>query len=333
MTVDERDLLSRLGEVDPLPAEVSERATQALRAAMAAEVAESGHRPTKTPRHRRVGRPSARWLVAGAAGAAAVLGLATFGAFQSIGQPPATGRATTNPSGTAQTPRAVLWLASYSAAAPPFQGRYVVLAETDTETGYSGQSERTSVIDTLTGASTTYQQPYVGTDAPSVLTEGPRATTTEAWFAALPTDPTALRAKLLAIAQQQADQAGKATAQPVESPPSADDDVYQEADELLWSPLVQPALRAGLYQVLAGCSGFTVTSQATDPAGRPAIAMTRTYTDTTETDITYEDPTSGAVLAQVWTTPATNGRPGNTITAVYQPVTSTDTPPADPYAA
>jgi hypothetical protein len=44
-----------------------------------------------------------------------------------------------------------------------------------------------------------------------------------------------------------------------------------------------------------------------------------------ETDATYEDPANGAVLVQVWQ------EEGDTIAAAYQPVTSGDTIPADPY--
>jgi len=136
-------------------------------------------------------------------------------------------------------------LASASAAAPAAQGRYVVLSETDSESGQPGQSQRTTVIDTQTCASTTYQQPYAGSQAPAVLTEGPDQTWTEAWFAALPTDPTALRSQLLSLAkqraaqaaatmEQQAAQAGKTLPPNAGQPQLSDDDyVYQEADTLL----------------------------------------------------------------------------------------------------
>jgi hypothetical protein len=261
-------------------------------------------------------------------------------------------------------------LASASIAAPAVTGPYVVLTETDTDTDEVGSSERTTVVNTQTGASTTYQQPYVGTDAPAVLTEGPDPTSTEAWYAALPTDPVALRAKLLSIAEQQAGQAAQAMQQQqqqaeattgkafpksigAQPTPTDDDYVYQEADELLWSPLVSPTLRSALYKVLAATSGFSITTGVTDPAGRPAIEMTRHYTGIPETDTTYEDPTTGAVLAQVWVSGGQNGPPNSpsaaqaaaqghgtatnyseseTITAVYQPVTSSNTIPPNPYA-
>jgi hypothetical protein len=246
------------------------------------------------------------------------------------------------------TTQAVLYrLATLSAAAAPSPGRYAILSETDTETGEPGESKRTSVIDTQTGASTTYQQAYPAdgqapgsdyTSEPSDLTEGPDPTSTEAWYTALPTDPTALRAKLLSVAKQQAAQTAQALAQQAakvgksmslgSQPVLSDDDyVYQEADTLLWSPLVQPALRSALYKVLAGTNGFTITTDATDPSGRPAIAMTRHDNGVPEIDTTYEDPATGAVIAQVW---AENG---DTITAVYQPITRTDTIPANPYAS
>ncbi|HEY2215352.1 MAG TPA: hypothetical protein VGH31_09870 [Acidimicrobiales bacterium] len=233
-------------------------------------------------------------------------------------------------------------LASASAAAPSSLGRYVVLSETDTESDEPGQSPRTSVIDTETGASTTYQQPYADSNAPSVITKGPDPTSTEAWFTALPTDPTALRARLLAISKQQAAQTadefqqqaaklGKPVPKPLDAQPALTDDdyVYQEADDLLWSPLVQPTLRSTLYKVLADTSGFTINPNATDPDGRPAIAMTRQYNGVASTSVTYEDPATGAVLAQVWT--SGSAPDVETITAVYQPVTSTDSIPANPY--
>jgi hypothetical protein len=135
--------------------------------------------------------------------------------------------------------------------------------------------------------------------------------------------------------------------------------VYQEANLLLWSPLVSTTLRSALYKVLAATSGFSITTGVTDPSGRPAIEMTRHYNGIPETDTTYEDPTTGAVLAQVWIIsggngptdatssaqaaqakasadgdgPVTNPSESETITAVYQPVTSSNTVPPDPYSS
>jgi hypothetical protein len=253
-------------------------------------------------------------------------------------------------------------LASVSASIPPLQSRYLVLTETDTDSRVAGATLRTSVIDTQTGASTTYQhttengQPrstvHTGyTGPPPILTEGPDPASTEAWFAALPTDPTALRAQLLSIAKQQATQgktdapgsaaAGAGVPSAIQPTLSDDDYVYEEANSLLWSPLVQPALRSALYQVLAQTSRVTVNPNATDPAGRPAIAMTRTgggagvqagylvhnIPGAAATLVSYEDPSTGAVLAQVWSEKA------DTMTAVYQPATSSATIPPNPYTA
>jgi hypothetical protein len=237
-------------------------------------------------------------------------------------------------------------LADASVSAPATQGRYVVLAETDSETDEPGQSRRTTVIDSQTGSSVTYQQPYSDSNAPSELTEGPDRTDAEAWFVALPTKPAALRARLLHMAKAQqrqgnammrrkrkleARESGSHQALPkiAEPRPSDGDLVYEEANDLLWSPLTPPALRAALYKVLAATSGFTVDANATDPSGRPAVTMTRhtTLDGTAETDVTYEDPSTGAVLAQVWKTGS------DTITAVYQPVTGTDTMPSNPYGS
>jgi hypothetical protein len=242
-------------------------------------------------------------------------------------------------------PHAVLYrLASESKAEPAPTGRYVVLSEIDSESDEPGQSKRTSVDDSQTGASVTYQIPYAGSQAPSKLTEGRDPQSTAAYYASLPTDPTALRAQLLTIAERQqaqaqaffarqAKQEGLTGAQlqgkAVQPQISDDDLVYETADDMLWSPLVSPQLRSSLYQVLAASSGYSVDQNATDPSGRPAVAMTHTtnVSGTPETDVTYENPQTGAVLAQTWRTGAT------TITAVYQPVTSSDSMPADPYSS
>jgi hypothetical protein len=292
-----------------------------------------GHRRRGAGQTRPVRRAAGLAVVAGAAASAIVVaGVAGLTSHAPTGvTPPAAGHTPTHAQLT------LYKLASASTTASALQGRYVVLAETDTESDEPGQSQRTTIVDTETGASTTYQQPYQGTNAPSTLTEGPDPTSTEAWYTALPTNPTALRAQLLTIAEQQAtasfnelqQQAAKVGRVIPPGPALSDDDyVYEEADDLLWSPLVQPPLRSALYKVLAGTSGVTVNPNATDPAGRPAIAMTRQDNGVPSSATTYEDPTSGAVLAQVWSTDSG----AETITAVYQPVTSSDTIPANPYA-
>jgi hypothetical protein len=82
-------------------------------------------------------------------------------------------------------------LASVSDTVPPLQGRYVALSEIDTNSRVAGETQRTSVIDTKTGASTTYQHTtgnaqasgtvHIGYAGPQpVVTEGPDPTSTEA---------------------------------------------------------------------------------------------------------------------------------------------------------
>jgi hypothetical protein len=308
--------------------------------------------PATEPRR----RSRARWAAPAVAAAAAaavvvVIAVADSGSSSSSGTHPVVAHhpavriALTPRHGRAvhHGPHAVLYrLASESEAEAAPTGRYVVLSEVDSESDEPGQSKRTSVDDSQTGASVTYQVPYAGSQAPSKLTEGPDPHSTAAYYASLPTDPTALRAQLLTIANRQqaqaqaffarqAKQEGLSGAQlqgkAVQPQISDDDLVYETADDMLWSPLVSPQLRSSLYQVLAASSGYSVDQNATDPSGRPAVAMTHStsVSGTPETDVTYENPQTGAVLAQTWKTGAT------TITAVYQPVTSSDSMPADPY--
>jgi hypothetical protein len=308
--------------------------------------------PVAEPRRR---RSRARWAapaVAAAAAAAVVVAVADSGGSSSSATHPVVahhpavrialtpGRAR-HGQAAHHGPHAVLYrLASESKAEPAPTGRYVVLSEVDSESDEPGQSKRTSVDDSQTGASVTYQVPYAGSQAPSKLTERPDPQSTAAYYASLPTDPTALRAQLLTIAKRQQAQAqaffarqAKAQGQPQKAQTSVQisdaDLVYETADDMLWSPLGSPQLRSSLYQVLAASSGYTVDQNATDPSGRPAVAMTHTtsVSGTPETDVTYENPQTGAVLAQTWKTGAT------TITAVYQPVTSSDSMPADPYSS
>ncbi|HEY5260859.1 MAG TPA: hypothetical protein VIJ33_01975, partial [Solirubrobacteraceae bacterium] len=112
-----------------------------------------------------------------------------------------------------------------------------------------------------------------------------------------------------------------------------DDDVYEAASDLLRSPLVQPALRSALYKVLATTSGVSVDTHATDPSGRAAIALSRSYSQNGEQlrSITYENPTTGAVLAQTSSQHGANAPLTGTSTAIYQPATSTNSMPANPY--
>lgn len=388
MIMDEVELIRRLGDVESLPAGVSERARSELRVAMAASGApgsdpEKG-RPPRRSRGRR--RPASavrrRRVLAGAIGIAAGAavvggGVAALGPGGAAGHdpaarvasPPAAAPSTAVPAPTPPplaAPTVMYELASASLSQTPAQDRYVVYSETDTQTDYPGELKRTHVVDVRTGASTNYQQAYSSsgvkvpnsnyapggppttlpphptaeqqayeqawaragaatgqsTDSgpPTEARTGPQLQDSRAWFDALPTDPAALRVKLLDLATKPHDGISPALMPSFTS----DDYIYQEANTLLWNPVVSPELRSALYKVLAGTSGYTVT-RGTDPAGRPAIVMTRHYTGITEVDVTYEDPGTGAVLAQVWK------NPGEVITGVYQPVTYTNSIPSNPY--
>jgi hypothetical protein len=215
--------------------------------------------PQTSRRHcRQTGAAAGRWIIP-VAGLVAIVAIAviavTSGATRKPA-PPVTGpqiaSSATPQRGAAATGQQVLYkLASASVRAAPLAGRYVVLRETDTETNQPGQSARTSVIDTANGSSVTYQRFPAGSDAPSKLVEGPDPTSTEAWFAALPTDPTALRARLLAIAKQQATairamesearKVGKSLPANAAQPSLSDDDyVYEEAEDLLGARSLTP---------------------------------------------------------------------------------------------
>jgi hypothetical protein len=269
---------------------------------------------------------------------------------------------------TAQA-RVLYRLAANSAKLAPFTGRYLILPETDTYSNLPGQTEKiTSVDDTRTGADMVYSSDLdlrggtpslrrawrkelgvVGVDA---LIDPVPFLYPEAWYASLPTDPTALRAKLLPIgvfvvSTQLGTMASTAAVKAAlnqhhgsisgaTSPTSAavrEDDVYEAASDLLRSPLVQPALRSALYKVLATTSGVSLDAHATDPAGRPAVAMSRTYSQDGQRlrSITYENPTTGAVLAQTSSQHGANAPLTGTSTAIYQPVTTTNSMPANPY--
>lgn len=73
----------------------------------------------------------------------------------------------------------------------------------------------------------------------------------------LPTDPDALRARLL----------GKATGE------SAEEGLFNGIEELLAQSPAEPRLRAALFKVLTGIPGARVTEQVKDSTGRPGTAV------------------------------------------------------------
>ena len=99
--------------------------------------------------------------------------------------------------------RTLYRLSSLAAAASPGQGRYVVMRE------IQDNYQRTSVIDSRTGDVWTFQK---GAGVPAELPVARHDSPTQAQFAAMPTDPAALRALLISQYDQQQKQADAAMA-------------------------------------------------------------------------------------------------------------------------
>jgi hypothetical protein len=242
-------------------------------------------------------------------------------------------------------------LSSVAASQPPGRGRYAEMMTAGTDV------KDTSVIDSLTGDMWSYQQ---GTDGTPSGT-GPvtkHYSPTAAQFAAMPTDPTALRAAL--IAQWDAQNKPGPNPSPLPTEPIAfndNDRVFQQATFLLWNPLVGPDLRSALYKVLATVPGVEVDSSARDGDGRRAVEISRTdagglpgkssgpnaYATFRSDDITYatyEDPATGALLETAITYPpesiATPQDPNGSPTpyvdvTMYVSITWANTVPPNPY--
>jgi hypothetical protein len=175
-------------------------------------------------------------------------------------------------------------------------------------------TDRTSVIDSLTGDTWTYQH---GGNVPSELPVARHGSPTRAQFAAWPTNPTALRALLLRQGKQ-------LVARDEEVPGETPDDlVFQGATNWLWNPLLSPALRSALYKVLAATPGVVVKTGTTDRTGRPAIEISRYDSAAREDSATFENPSTGAVLESYFSDAGTD---------LYEAITSYATLPASPYS-
>jgi hypothetical protein len=268
----------------------------------------------------------------------AVAGAAAGTAFAVVASAPGTARpgANTGPA-TATGPTAIRLtaaqtalykLSSAAAAAARPGGRYVILAEKQ------DNYERTSVLDSLTGDVWTYQH---GAGVPSELPIARHDSPTAAQFAAMPTDTATLRALLIKQGKEQQAQAiawqnkeiAKSRKKAIigRQPQLTDDDwAFDQATTLLWNPLVGPQLRAALYKVLADTPGVRVDNHARDALGRAAVEISRTATSTGIQDQTFENPKTGAVLETAFVY-----QDGTTGTDLYQPVTSSNHVPPNPY--
>ena len=239
--------------------------------------------------------------------------------------------------------RTLYHLSSVAAKASQPQGRYVVLTETQADDSRSYQ--RTSVIDSQTGDTWTYQK---GPGVPATLPVD-RGGTTQAQFASWPTDPVALRALLLKQAKQQyaaairAEQAqlkklpkslaGKKRAVLRPVPPTDDSFVFEQATITLWNPLPSPALRSALFKVLASTPGMSVNSHAQDSLGRPSIEVSRTDNSEGEVTSVFEDPADAGVREMLFSWPARGSAAASQSSDVFLSTTRTDTFPASPYGS
>jgi hypothetical protein len=292
-----------------------------------------------------------------AAGTAAAAGIAVGTMASASGTSGSGGAGGAAAGGAAQGPairltaaqQALISLSTAAAAQPQPSGRYVVLREVSTsiDSGYGDKTSeigpKTSVIDTVTGGGVMYQDITVSGDSgtptpPAAANAAPGTSPTRAQLDAMPTDPAALRAGLLAQAKQQISQAQQlmeqkrklehATATPVPKadPGLTDDDlVFEQATDLLWEPHLSPQLRSALYKVLAATPGVTVQTGAKDSSGRPATEISRYQVAGRTTVETFEDPATGATLESAWNSP------GEFDEDLYLSTTYTDTIPADPY--
>jgi hypothetical protein len=297
---------------------------------------------TRHRRHRR--RVQALGLSATGVAAAAAVGLVASGAIGGAPAAPSARPPAHLPVIRLTAAQQTLYkLSAAAAAAPAPAGRYAV--STLTEDGV----KTTRVIDSVTGDTWIYQ--LVG-GKPRTLPVFTAGSPTQAQTDALPTGPTALRAALLAQSQRDTATEVKqeiaalrfrnpkaSTAQLTKEaqgevqPGTADDQVFDEATDALWNPLLSPAQRAAIYKVLAATPGVQVNAHATDRAGRPAIEISRLTSSGFDIPETFQDASTGAVLETGFVYPA---RPGQTKTPdgfdVYQSTTRTSTPPtANPY--
>ena len=194
-------------------------------------------------------------------------------------------------------------LASASKAVPKPHGRYAVLTERQ------DGDLKISVIDSLTGDIWTYQH---GPGIPNELPVYVHGSLTAAQFAALPTDPVALRTTLIKEGLEPPLQGklqraigtyysarpliGKTNAEPVTFAEHEGNALFAEATDLLWNPLVAPSLRSALYKVLATTPGVVVDPYARDALGRSAVRISTLDDETKLLLATYESPATGAVL-------------------------------------
>jgi hypothetical protein len=298
---------------------------------------------TRHRRHRR--RVQAAGIAATGVAAAAAVGLAASGAAGPPAAPRAGGAAHLPVIRLTAAQQALYKLSKAAGATPAAAGRYAVV--TLTEDGV----QTTRVIDSVTGNTWIYQ---LAGGKPKTWPEFQAGSQTQAQTDALPADPAALRAALLAQSKQDTSTAIKDQAAALKlkdptlsaqkiaqlaasavQPGTADDQVFEEATDALWNPLLSPAQRAAVYKVLAATPGVMVNSSAHDSTGRPAIEISRTTSNGFDIPETFQDPATGGVLETAFSYPARDGQVKTPDGSdVYLSTTRTDSPPtANPYGS
>ena len=172
--------------------------------------------------------------------------------------------------------RTLYRLSSVAANAPQGQGRYVVMRE------IQDNYKKMSVIDSLTGDVWTYQQgggvPAELPLAATIPDPGPfrrhaHRSGRAAGAAYLPVRPGAEAGRRGhgGPAEAEGQDPPAATHRPTHQAAQADPrrQVFEQANLLLWNPLVPPALRSAVFKVLAATPGVQVNSHARDDRGRP----------------------------------------------------------------
>jgi hypothetical protein len=243
--------------------------------------------------------------------------------------------------------RVLYGLSSAAARQSQGSGRYAVMSTEGDDV------KDTSVVDSLTGNMWSYQAGTDGSPSGSGYNKG--YSPTAARFKAMPTGLAALRAALIAQwdSQNKPNPAvqkmrKRAHATPIAIVVTDNDKVFQQASDMLWNPLVDPALRSALYKLLAEIPGVRVNTAAHDNIGRLAVEISRTDDSGLpggksdgDTYATYESPVTGAVLESTITYPPGSGATspqdptgsGTVVdTTVYLSVTWADSVPSDPYS-